>query len=51
MNPKRVHRFFGYPLLCAKSRQRIASQTWSASAVPKSAGGGRSGATKASPER
>ena len=51
MKPASVQRFFGYPLLCAKSRQRIASQTWRASAVPRSAGTGRSGATKTSPER
>src|SRR5215831_439022 len=51
MNPSSVQRFFGYPLLWAKRRRTIASQTWSARAVPSTVGPSRSGATKRSPLR
>ena len=49
MNPSSVQRFFGYPLLWAKSRHTIAWQMLRARAVPRSVGVSRSGATKRSP--
>lgn len=44
-----VHALRERPALPAKIRQRMASQTWSTSAVPITVAGGGPGATKASP--